>query len=439
MNDALQRWRPAPGAWDRAAAAHLLGRAGFGGTPAEVEAALASGFEATLAGLFEERAPDAALARGAEKLLAGGDIDVLAGLWMARILSGAAPLRERMTLVWHGHFATSWDKVSEVRMMNAQNELFRQHALGDFRVLLHAVARDPAMLRWLDGDDNVKGSPNENFARELMELFALGLGAYSESDVKESARAFTGWGTEGMSFALRPRRHDAGPKTVLGQTGNLDGDAVVDIVLAQPACSRWIARRLLTELALPEPPPDAVEALAQVLTDSGWSLRAAVEAILASELFFSPAARRARIAGPVELVARSVRQLGVRFSPRLAAAAAARMGQTLFRPPSVKGWEGGKAWIHVGAWIARQDFLSSLAADHLGRDGDARTDLTRVRERPASNAAAAEMALTQLLPGLEDERFAGIVRAAAEKCGTADDALRLCAALVMTSPEYQLV
>jgi uncharacterized protein (DUF1800 family) len=414
-----------------------LGRAGFGGTPAEVEAAVADGFGATLERVLSESAADVAPTAAPDRFT-DATIDDLATAWVARMLGGAAPLRERMTLVWHQHFATSWDKVAVTRLMHVQYELLRQHALGDFRVLLHAIARDPAMLRWLDGDFNVRGGPNENFARELLELFALGVGAYSERDVQEAARALTGWGTKDERFVVRPRMHDDAAKTVFGQTGNFDGDALIDVVLAQPACPRWIARRILVEFVLPDPPSAAVDELALVLTSSDWSIRAAVATVLASELFFSAAARRSRIAAPVELVVRSVRQLDVRITPRLAAGAAARMGQLLFRPPNVKGWEGGRAWIHVGAWIARREFLTTLAEAHLPRAGDASVAFSLRREQPESTADAARMALARLLPGLDDAMLAAIVRTAADTCNSPEDALRLCAALVMTAPEYQL-
>ena len=186
----LEPWQPQAGEWDRSAVLHLFRRAGFGARPEELELALAEGLEPTLARLLADRAAPE-LRASIQPLLATGELELLQAWWMALILEGGAPLRERMALVWHGHFASSNDKVGDVRLMFAQNELFRTHGLGDFRALLRAVARDPAMLRWLDGDSNRRGHPNENFAREAMELFTLGIGNYGERDVQEAARAFS--------------------------------------------------------------------------------------------------------------------------------------------------------------------------------------------------------------------------------------------------------
>jgi uncharacterized protein (DUF1800 family) len=234
MNALLAPWEPRADEWDPAAIQHLWRRAGFGATPAELERSLAEGLTTTLARLFEDRT-DPDLAGTARAVLAAGDLELLQAWWMGMILAGGAPLRERMTLVWHDHFATSNEKVDDVRLMHAQNELFRTHALGDFRALLAGVARDPAMLLWLDGDSNRVGRPNENFARELLELFTLGIGNYAERDVRETARALSGRGTRGRAFELRPEHHDDGEKTILGSTGRLDGDGALAAILAQPA------------------------------------------------------------------------------------------------------------------------------------------------------------------------------------------------------------
>jgi uncharacterized protein (DUF1800 family) len=372
-------------------------------------------------------------------LLATAEIKPLASWWMALILGGGAPLRERMTLAWHDHFATSFDKVADVRMMHAQNQLLRTHALGDFRELLHGIAKDPAMLVWLDGDDNRKGHPNENFAREVLELFALGIGNYGEDDVREAARAFTGWGTNGRSFVHVDKHHDDGTKTIFGKSGRFDGDDAIDLVLARRECPRWIARRLLVELVMPDPPRAAIDETAAILVDANWNVRATVERILASRLFFSPEARRARIAGPVELIARSARTLNARVSPERAAEAAAEMGQALFRPPSVKGWDGQRTWIHAGSWIARHNWLAALAIPAQPKDETVRVDLERALGAPASTDEAADRVLRALLPDACDATFREKLSAAARACETPSEALGLCAALALTSPEYQRI
>jgi uncharacterized protein (DUF1800 family) len=427
-SELLAPWQPRAGGWNRAAASHLFRRAGFGASPGDVELSLSEGPEATVARLFAERAsPD--LRASIQPILATGDLELLQAWWMALILEGGSPLRERMTLVWHDHFATSNDKVDDIRLMHAQNELFRAHALDDFRNLLRAIARDPAMLRWLDGDSNERSHPNENFARELLELFALGIGNYDERDVREAARAFSGWGTSGRRSVFRPELHDEGEKTLLGRTGRFDGDGALDLVLEQPACARRVALVLLEAFVAPAPPEAWVRELAAVLA-ADWSIERTLRALLRSRLFFSPAARRARIAGPVELVAVAARSLGTPIAPRRAARLASAMGQSLFRPPSVKGWDGGRAWIHSGTWIARHNALVELvegAGEALRRvlDTDERDEL------PA-------LALERLLPDGVGSAFTDALDRAARHARGADEARRAVVSLVLTSPEFQL-
>lgn len=438
--DVLRPWRPARGHWDRGAAAHLLRRAGFGARPAELERALAQGLEATLADVLvardvsERRAvsehddhprDDDALRESARAILPTGSLDLLQAWWMALILEGVSPLRERMAFVWHAHFATSNDKVNDVRLMHAQNELLRSQGLGDFRALLHAIARDPAMLVWLDGDSNRSGHPNENFAREVLELFALGIGHYREEDVQEAARAFSGWGTEGRAFVFRSEHHDAGTKTVFGRSGNWSGDQVIDLVLEHPACSRHVARLLLRAFVAPEAESDWIEALAAVLREREWHIGRTLEVLLSSELFFSFQARRARIAGPVELLAQAVRALDARIAPRRAAVLCAEMGQALFQPPSVKGWDGGRTWIHSGSWIARHNAMVEVAEAHGNGLGGADSTLPH-------------RVLEALLPGGDDARLRAVLERARADARDADHARRLVTALVLTSPEFQL-
>lgn len=321
LPDRLKPWRPgAQGGFDRAAAAHLLRRAGFGASEAELERAVGAGLDGTLARLFAPPGHDARLLAGIESLLAAGDLAALQGWWMALILAGGDPLGERTALMWHGRFATSDAKVQDVRLMYRQNKLLREQGRGDFRALLHALARDPAMLVWLDGNDNKRGHPNENFAREVLELFALGIGNYDEHDIRETARAFTGWGTEGREFVVRKGDHDPAPKTIFGKTAALDGDGAIELILAQPACARHVASTLVREFAAVEPSDAEVAALAREITAADWSVRKALEVLLASQLFFGPEARRARIAGPVEYVAGSLRTWDAHLAPASAGA-----------------------------------------------------------------------------------------------------------------------
>lgn len=436
---ALSPWRPGPGEWDRAAATHLLRRAGFGPEPGRVERALAEGLEATLESVLDEPGHDPALLNGVRPLLALDEVQHLQAWWMSLILAGGAPLTERVTLLWHDHFATSHDKVDDVRLMHRQNQLFRERGLGDFRALLHAVAVDPAMLVWLDGNDNKRGQANENFAREVMELFGLGIGHYTEEDVQEAARAFTGWGTLGRSFTVREGDHDPGTKRIFGQSGRFRGEDVIDLILEHPACARLVARRLLIGFTVPEPDAGTVAETAARLVANDWHVGRTLAEILRSELFFSPAARRARIAGPVELVAVTLRALGARVAPRRAAEAADHMGQALFRPPSVKGWDGGRTWINAGTWLARHNHLSAVAGAHLGREEGVRVDLRAAFGDPPARPGVAGAVLRTLLPDVDDPRLGALLSEAAARSDDVDEALATCTALALTAPEYHLI
>lgn len=435
----LAPWRPRPGAWDAAAARHLFVRAGFGATPGQLERALSEGHGATLERFLADELGGADAREPAppvEPVLAAGDLELLQAWWMARLLSGEAALTERMALLWHGHFATSADKVGDLHAMHAQNELFRARGRGSFRALLQALLRDPALLLWLDGDSNRRGHPNENLARELLELFTLGLGAYGEADVGEAARALTGRGTDGGAFRFRAEHHDAGPKTFLGRSGALDGDDVLAIVLAQPACARHLARVLLGAFVTPAPEPSWVEAVAAGLVAADWELEPVLRTLLASELFQAPRARLARIAAPVELLAVAVRALDARVAPRWAARTATALGQSLFRPPSVKGWDGGRAWIHSGAWIGRHNALVELVEADGAEAGLLRTDLARLVPDGVPAEARARRVLAALLP----EGAGRALVAALESAEAGEDrraALRLQVALVLTSPDFQ--
>lgn len=435
----LEPFRPgADGPWDRAAAAHLLRRGGFGPAPGDVQRAVAEGPERTRARLFEPPGHEPALLEGIRHMLAAGSVEHLQAWWMALILAGGDPLRERVTLMWHDHFATSHDKVDDVRLMHRQNELFRALGLGDFRVLLHALAKDPAMLVWLDGDQNRRGHPNENFAREVLELFGLGIGHYAEHDVTEAARAFTGWGTRGRAFAYRAEHHDAGEKTVFGRRGDFTGEEVIDLVLAHPACPRWIARRLLEEFVTPDATDALVDEVADLLVEHDWNVGQTLEQLLGSRLFFAAEHRSARIAGPVELVAFSARATGAQVPPKEVARAAGRMGQSLFRPPSVKGWDGGRAWINAGTWLARHNLLTRLASAHVDGGEKLRVDLTVCTDQPRSVDEVPERVCAALLFAPHGDDYERVLHGAAAEANDVDGALARVAALVMTSPEYHL-
>jgi uncharacterized protein (DUF1800 family) len=277
-----------------------------------------------------------------------------------------SPLTERMTLFWHNHFVSAQPKVRYAQLMYRQNVLLRREALGNFATLLHAVARDPAMLIYLDNAGSRREAPNENFAREVMELFTLGEGRYGENDVKESARAFTGWSLERESarFVYRRAWHDDGVKTVLGRTGRLDGDDVLDLLLARPETAELIAAKLWHEFVSPQPDAAEIARWAVTLRDARYEVKPLLRAVLTSSAFWAEANRAALVKSPVDLIAGTLRTHGIRpFELRPAVVACATLGQNLFSPPNVKGWPGGEAWIDATTILGRKLWLERVFAD----------------------------------------------------------------------------
>jgi hypothetical protein len=378
---AWQPWKPsAADPWGRKWAAHLYRRAGFGAGRADLLEAERLGPEGTLELLLRGR-PHAEEVR--ETLTDVGRIAAahddgsgyqLRGWWLYAILHGGHPLREKLTLFWHNHFATSIAKVASPALMFRQNCLLREHALGKFGPFLQAVSRDGAMLVWLDSNSNVKGRPNENYARELMELFSLGVGHYTEKDVREGARAFTGWHTDGSGFKFDPASHDGGAKTFLGRTGPWDGGDVVRIVLEQPAAARFLVgklyRFLISENAAP--PEALLEPLCEAFRKSDCDVAALVRTMLASRLFYSGHAFRQRIKGPVEYLLGAVQAVYRRYGEgeadyrplpqQVLVRPLEEMGQPLFAPPNVKGWPGGRAWLNTSTMLERDNFAAALAS-----------------------------------------------------------------------------
>lgn len=349
---------------------HLYRRAGFGLSPAEREAALAAGWEAALEQLLNpEHVPDDELeGRLAQKPFDWTKLADMQRWWLLRMIHTRRPLLEKMTLFWHGLLTSATSRVGlpnaargGPNLMAQQNAFFRENALSDFSTLLHGISRDPAMLVYLDGQLNRKQHPNENFARELMELFSMGVGNYSERDIQESARAFSGWGlTPERQFIFRPGQHDNGEKTFLGRAGNWNGDDVVNIILEQPVTSEYLARRLFSFFAYPDPAPEAVAPVVDALRKTGYSVKAALRALFTSPAFWSPRAYRAQIKGPIEYVVGLVRLFGLETDAAGLGQAATRMGQALFNPPNVAGWPGGAEWLSSSAWLERLNLANRL-------------------------------------------------------------------------------
>ena len=279
--------------------------------------------------------------------------------WANRMLTTPRPFQEKLTLFWHGHFANSEEKVHDYRKLLIQNETMRLHANGKFRELMVAVAKDPAMLAFLDAGVNVKGAPNENFAREIMELFTMGVGNYTETDIKEAARAFTGWNFDRLKFVVNPAQHDDSVKTVLGQTGRFDGEQVIDILLAQPATADFIAAKLYRYFVREDFSPELRTQLGRVLRDSGYDIASFMETLLLSQDFYSPASTATRIKPPVELLISTYKKMELKAVPGIPDfnEQTEMLGQKLFYPPNVAGWAHGRSWITPGLLLARGNVI----------------------------------------------------------------------------------
>jgi uncharacterized protein DUF1800 len=282
--------------------------------------------------------------------------------WANRMLATNRPLEEKMALVWHGHFATNEDKVRDYRKMLLQLDLFYRHGTGNFRDLLIGVARDPAMLAFLDAGVNVKGAPNENFAREIMELFTMGVGNYSEADIREAARAFTGWNFVDLTFVVNREQHDDGEKTVLGRTGRFDGVDVIDIILERPVTADFIAGKIYRYFVRQELSPGLRARLGGVLRDNRYEIAPLLRTLFLSKDFYSRASWGTRIASPVELAVSTYRKLGLREVPGVPDfnEVTSSLGQQLFRPPTVAGWAQGRSWITPGLLLERGNFARDV-------------------------------------------------------------------------------
>ncbi len=281
--------------------------------------------------------------------------------WMDRMLTTRRPLEEKMTLFWHGHFTTSYRDVRRSHLMLQQNELLRFHATGNFGELLHQISTDPAMLRYLNNNQNRKGRPNENFAREVMELFSLGVGNYDETDIKQAARAFTGWTLKNGQFTFNRRQHDTGRKTIFGKSGNFGGHDVCDMLLQHAACAPHVAGKIFAWFAYDDVEPELREELGRVLASHRYELKPLLRRIFKSEAFYSKKAKGSKIKSPVELLVSTVRMLGMNPPPaELLLFGAQRLGQTVMSPPNVKGWEGGLAWITTANLLERDNLCGLM-------------------------------------------------------------------------------
>jgi uncharacterized protein (DUF1800 family) len=384
---AWDRYRPGPKApWDVQKVGHLYRRAAFGATHAQLDAGLKAGPDKTIDLLLKggsgQEAFEKLMAPLAQSLVRVNSGNQARAWWLYRMLYTAHPLREKMTLFWHNHFATSNRKVQNAGYMLGQYQLMYKHALGNFRTLLQEISSDPAMMVWLDTSQSRKGKPNENYARELMELFSLGIGNYTEQDIREAARAFTGWQLANGKAVFSADRHDDGEKKVLGKAGKFKGEDIVNICLEQKSAPYFVAGKLFRFLICETtaPTPEILEPLASQLRKSGYDFGALLETVLRSNLFFSETAYRGRVKAPVDFALGIVRALEGRIGTLVLATALEDLGQNVFYPPSVKGWDGGPSWLNAQTLLFRQNLALALTSTEDNRYGR-RTDPAAVAKK----------------------------------------------------------
>ena len=387
---------------DLALVAHLMRRAGFGATPDELEAYATKGYEATLEELLHpEQAPpalqDEDLIRryhvDENNLL---DVNSCRAYWLYRMINTSRPLEEKLALFWHGVFATGYTKLNQPKAILRQIGMFRRYGLGSFRELMVQVSRDPAMIFWLDNKDNHKDGVNENYGRELLELFSMGVGNYTEDDVRQASRAFTGWTIRNASlhstrvaqdsvnpygrldwqFQYRDDDHDGGEKSFLGETDTFSGEDIIDIVCRNPATARFISRHLYNFFVADEPQvaawqtvpprdPEAIETLIEAFNESGYDIRSVLRVLFSSDFFKK--ATFARVKSPAELVVGTARLAGTHRSPDVddikLSLHTTSMGQRLLDPPSVEGWHTGREWINTSTLVQRVNFAVDQFSD----------------------------------------------------------------------------
>jgi len=481
---ALRKFRPtAANPWDYAKAAHLLHRAGFGGPPEEIERLVALGPDGAVNALLNyEQVPEEGGAVDFSELRqlfadalalrqAGADENARRALqnrinrtqleklqevrewWMSRLLTTRRPLQEKMVLFWHGLLVSGFPDVRNPEFLFIQNALYRRQALGNFKQLILEISRDPAMLTYLDNNSNRKGRPNENYARELLELFTMGIGNYTEQDIKEAARAFTGWTHRYADFYFDRAQHDDGAKTFLGRTGNFDGGDIITIIFEQPATARWLPRKLFEFFVHLRPEESLIADLGAAFRRGNWEVKPLVRTLLESEVFYSPAALRTQVKSPVQLVVGTARALGAPpGAARALLAAADQMGQALLAPPNVGGWPRGESWITTATILDRYNFgglMSTGRMPGLRRpvlQGFAPANVAGLV--PATAGTAGEVIdalLRRLLPGvtLEQKRAFALWRAvggnrAADPVQATPPRVRSALHLIMSMPEFQL-
>ncbi|HSP14532.1 MAG TPA: DUF1800 domain-containing protein [Thermoanaerobaculia bacterium] len=352
--------------WNEERAAHLYRRAAFGGTSDDIRQSVADGLEASVDRLINYTSQPNDLLESRLNALnfylkSDGKLSDLARWWLIRLIFSARPLEERMTLFWHNHFATAYTKVLHIGWLKNENDTIRAHALGRFTNLMLAVAQDCAMMYWLDTWLNTKTNPNENFGRELLELFTLGVGNYTEADVQAAVRAFSGWAIDGTNsvFLFHDQDHDFSTKTFLGRVGPWNGDDIIRIACSQFAHGQRIASRLFSYFAYENPEPQVVDRFARLYLDNDTDLLTLVRAILTSDEMYSEKALWTKVKSPIDHAVLASRQLLLSDDVPTTFGYLNQEGQTPFDPPDVSGWGGGLTWINPSAMLNRMNFADA--------------------------------------------------------------------------------
>ena len=422
---ALEPFRPGgDGSWDRAAAAHLARRATFGSPPELVSELLELGPARAAKLVLEKRESREGVDVVADAARSVGSLEGVQGWWTYRMLCGESPALDKLALFWHGHFATSDAKIEKPRLMMRQIELFQSKGAGSFGELLQEVSRDPAMLLWLDGNSNRRGRPNENFARELLELFSLGIGNYTEEDVKQAARAFTGWHVRRGEFWFNRRAHDDREKTVLGKTGKLGGGDVVELCVEMPVCAELIATKLFEHYVAPGPDPELRIALGELFVSCGRHTGEFLAKLWSSRVFYAASSRRTMVSSPADYVIGSLRTLGATANAKRVASAMGLMGLDLLSPPTVQGWDTGMAWLNSSSLLARLRFAASVPGG-----GELQVNI------PWEDLG--EPGVEGVVDRFFPEGLSQAVRVALESA--AGDDLKLAVAGLLQLPEYQYI
>ena len=478
-------------------ARHLLMRAGFGGTPQEIKDWHALGLDKAVARLADYNAaekadqafepadldPDIIRTRTAEErrefLIARRENDQktmdkfrrervaaqaedrrmhakLQRWWIQWMAQTPRPTEERLTLLWHNHFATRHRDVRDAFLMEQQNTMFREHANGSFKDLALGIVHDPAMIKFLNNDKNKRQKPNENLARELMELFTLGEGHYTEDDIRQGARALTGYYVNDNDFLFNERQHDPGDKTILGYHGPINGDSFVKILLKHPACSQFIALKLYRHFVadvsddwdlLETNTRSFIQAMADQLRDSGYQIKPVITAVFKSKHFYDKSIVGKKIKSPVQVVAGTARQTGAPLrDTRGITKALESMGQELFEPPSVAGWEGGRSWINTSTLFLRENTCTymltgtapgkSFKKSEMGYDPMPLLQGLDDRSPEAVTNHLCDALLGEYTPAARREPLIRFMKERSK--GVTADALVALLLLITATPEYQL-